>query len=85
MPAHYYQPFHSVMPSLTVDISISYDEYIKQYQFPGVVVSTYARSGQSVQFPANILQPFIDHRGISGTFQIEFDDNGKFSAINRVN
>jgi len=72
------------MPSLTVDISISYDEYIKQYHLPGYVVSTYARTGQSVQFPANILQPFVDHSGVNGSFRIDFDENGKFCAINRI-
>ena len=43
-----------------------------------------ARDGRRVQFPANILKPFLLHSGIRGTFCIEFDAAGKFSGIRRV-
>ena len=69
------------MRTVIVDISISADEFVKQYQFPNAVVSTYSRDGRSVRFPANILQRFITHSGVKGSFRIQFDNAGKFSSI----
>ena len=72
------------MQSLVIDITITADEYIKRYQFPGAVVVTRSRDGRSVRFPANILQPYVTHSGISGTYRISFDAAGKFSRIEEV-
>jgi hypothetical protein len=72
------------MRTVLIDIFISADEYIKQYQFSGAVVSTRSRDGRSVQFPANILQRFISHTGINGSFRIQFDDSGKFIQIEKL-
>ncbi|WP_339339123.1 DUF2835 domain-containing protein [uncultured Oceanicoccus sp.] len=72
------------MRKVTVDISISADEYVKQYQFSNAVVSTYCRDGRSVRFPANILQRFITHAGVKGSFSIEFDSSGKFTQIHKL-
>lgn len=67
-----------------VDIFISADEYLKQYQTASAIVSTRSRDGRTVRFPANILQPFVLHHGIDGSFKIEFDDVGKFKSIEQV-
>ncbi len=72
------------MRTVIVDIFISADEFVKQYQFSGAVVATYSRDGRSVQFPANILQRFISHTGIDGSFRIQFDDSGKFIQIEKI-
>lgn len=72
------------MNKILIDLNISPDQYVRQYQRPGCVVNTRARDGRRVQFPANILKPFLLHSGIRGTFCIEFDAAGKFSGIRRV-
>ena len=72
------------MRTVIVDISISANEFIKQYQFSSAVVSTHSRDGRSVRFPANILQRFITHAGVKGSFRIQFDNNGKFSGIEKL-
>ncbi|SIS60415.1 DUF2835 family protein [Neptunomonas antarctica] len=72
------------MNEIIVDIRISPDEYIKQYRIPGCMVSTHARDGRSVRFPADILQPFLLHTGIAGSFKIVFDLHGKFKTIDRI-
>ncbi|ARN76168.1 DUF2835 domain-containing protein [Oceanicoccus sagamiensis] len=72
------------MHTVIVDISISADEFIKHYQFSGAVVSTHSRDGRSVRFPANILQRFITHTGVKGSFRIQFDHGGKFSGVERL-
>jgi hypothetical protein len=72
------------MPSLFVDIKITAEEYLKSYQAANAVVTTHSRCGRSVQFPANILQPYVSHSGIQGSFQIEFDQSGKFKAVKKI-
>ncbi len=72
------------MNALIIDVTISADEYLKFYQSPGVVVSTRARDGRSVRFPAKILQPYVTRQGIRGSFRISFSAAGKFQAIDRL-
>lgn len=72
------------MSSIVIDLAISADEYIKHYQVPGAVVVTKSRDGRRVQFPAGILQRYVTHGGIEGSFEIRFTEQGKFSAIRRL-
>lgn len=71
------------MNKIIIDIHVSNEEYLKQYQQPNCMVSTISRDGRSIQFPANILKPFLLHSGISGSFCIYFDKKGKFKSISR--
>jgi hypothetical protein len=73
------------MQALIVDIRITADEYQKYYRVPGTVVTTRSRDGRRVQFPANILQGFISHSGIEGSFRIQFSNDGKFQSIEALN
>ncbi len=72
------------MHQIIVDISISPDEWIKLYQGVATDVSTKARDGRSVRFPARILSRFYLQDGVRGSFRILFDDSGKFSSIERL-
>jgi hypothetical protein len=72
------------LQQVIVDIHISTDEYIKYYQWPGTQVHCRARDGRSVSFPASLLQRFLLHNGIRGSFVISFDGQGKFSSIKRL-
>lgn len=72
------------MTELFVSLAISSDEYIKHYQGVGCTVHTRAHTGESIRFPANILQSYITHHGIRGTFCIVFDEYKKFKSITRV-
>jgi hypothetical protein len=72
------------MRDIVVDITISADEYLKSYRHSGAVVTTRCRLGRRVQFPANILQRFVSHAGISGSFRICFNDAGKFVSVERL-
>ena len=73
-----------MMNEIIVDIRISPDEYVKQYRAANCMVSTHARDGRSVRFPADILQPFLLHNGIVGSFKISFDSAGKFKTVMRI-
>ena len=74
----------SAMRTIIVDVFIPADEYIKRYIGNGAIVHTTSRDGRSVQFPANILQPFVTHSGVRGSFCISFDHAGKFSSIKKL-
>ncbi len=69
---------------LIVDVTITATEYLKYYQSPGAVVSTRSSDGRRVRFPANILQPFVTHSGVTGRFSIEFDQQAKFKSIKKL-
>lgn len=69
------------MREIIIELSISADEYMKNYRYPAAVVKTHSLDGRRVQFPANILQPYVTHTGISGRFRIGFDSQGKFQSI----
>ena len=72
------------MAHLIVQLNIDKDKYLSWYQGAVKVVSAVTTEGKSVHFPANILQPFVTHNGVAGSFAIYFDDNNKFKEIKRL-
>lgn len=77
-------PQNSSGSSVIVAIEVSSDEYLKWYRGEGRAILTKDILGRSVQFPANILQRFVTHQGISGIFRIDFSAEGKFRSISRL-
>lgn len=73
-----------LQPYVIVDLTISAEEYLKLYQGVARDVVGYARDGRSVRFPAKILQPYVTHDGIRGSFCISFDKDQKFSSIRKI-
>ena len=67
-----------------IDIRISPDEYVKLYEGSAKDVYTVTRDGHSIRFPAKILQKFLTHSGIEGSFVIYYDESRKFSRIDRL-
>ncbi|MBT6207102.1 MAG: DUF2835 domain-containing protein, partial [Francisellaceae bacterium] len=65
------------MPKTVVTINIPEKEILKYYS--GVAKNILAPdiNGVHIQFPASILRSFVTKEGIQGTFEIEFDNNGK--------
>ena len=72
------------MNNIVVDLEISRDKYLILYKGHIKHVKAVARNGQTIRFPANVLQPFVTHEGIRGTFCIFFDVQNKFKSIERV-
>lgn len=72
------------MQAIYIDISISADEWLKIYRGTARVVNTRSRDGRTIQFPANILQQYVTHTGVYGSFVIYFDDSGKFQSIAKL-
>ena len=72
------------MQTVTVRLNISPERFQAYYQ--GVVENVVAitNDGRTVQFPARVLRPFLSYQGVRGTFEITFDANLKFQAIQRA-
>lgn len=69
---------------IVLDLFIPADEWLRIYRDGVRVVSAKARDGRRVQFPANILQPYVSHAGVTGSFVIRFDTAGRFLDIARI-
>ncbi|MBU2710175.1 DUF2835 domain-containing protein [Zooshikella harenae] len=72
------------MPSVTVTLNISPEEYLRYYKGSAKQVLAHTFDGRSVSFPANILQRFLTHEGIQGQFVIEFDSEGHFKSVKAI-
>jgi hypothetical protein len=65
-------------------LSISRAEYLKYYAGQAAAIRTETHEGIVIEFPARELTRWISHSGISGTFEIRFDDNHKLIDIQRL-
>ena len=70
--------------SLIIDLHISADEYLRHYRGTVSKVICTARDGRKVQFPSSILQKFVSHDGIHGSFRLLIDDNNKLIGAERI-
>jgi hypothetical protein len=65
-------------------LHISSDEYLDYYRGAVRSVVVQATTGQTIQFPANLLQKFISTEGIHGDFELTCDNNHKCVGLQRV-
>ena len=72
------------MHDIIVDLFIPADEFIALYQGRAENVLARSRDGRRVAFPARILQPYVTHSGIKGSFLIQFDAQFRFQRIQRL-
>lgn len=72
------------MPELVVDLNISAQTILQYYKGLVTSVSAICVDGRRVQFPANLLRPFMSHSGVSGRFSIVYNDEGKFQKISKI-
>jgi Protein of unknown function (DUF2835) len=65
-------------------LRISPEQYLDYYR--GVVRRVIVRStsGQTVQFPASVLQKFVTEEGVHGRFVLTCDQNNKFLEMERL-
>lgn len=72
------------MNEIQFDLNISSEDYLRYYQGAAGQVIAYGLNGQTLQFPANLLRPFITHNGIQGRFAIQFDHNHKCQGLRQI-
>ena len=66
------------------ELDVSPEQYLDYYR--GIVKQVQVRSstGQTVQFPASLLQKFVSTNGIRGRFVLFADANNKVVELRRV-
>ena len=69
---------------MTFTLRLSAEKYQSYYQGAVKAVIVTADDGRTLRFPANALQKFIMHDGVTGRFEILFDDDNKMIEINRI-
>ncbi len=66
------------------DINIPAEQMLAYYQGIAREVSVMSYDGRRIEFPADKLRPFMDHQGVRGVFELEFDDQHRFVALHRI-
>ncbi len=72
------------MNEITFRLNISSDRFRAYYEGIAQNVVVRLADGRNLQFPANILRPFLTHTGVQGEFAIRFDNKNKLADIRRV-
>jgi len=70
--------------SIAFSIQLSYEKYTAYYKGYAEHVVVTAFDGRKIQFPAEILKPYLTHQGINGTFIIYFDDKNKYQSLQKL-
>lgn len=66
------------------DINIPAEQILAYYQGVARQVSVVAYDGRRIEFPAEKLRPFLNHLGVCGVFELEFDDMHRFVALQQI-
>ena len=72
------------MPSVTVTLAISHQQYARFYRGHASEVICTAKDGRKIQLPAGVLRKFLTHEGIYGEFLIRFSSKNKFIDITKA-
>jgi len=72
------------MAKVRFHLNLSAQSYRQYYRGQVNMVQAQSLDGQSVRFPAAILRPYLSHSGVSGLFELEFDEEQKFVSLQRL-
>ncbi len=65
-------------------LQLTADQYLHVYRGTAKRVSVIANDGRRIEFPAQNIQKFLTHDGISGRFEMELTPENKFVAIRKI-
>ncbi len=66
------------------EMDISPEEYLDYYRGVLKEVMVRCNSGETVQFPASLLQPFLMPEGIHGRFVLTCDERHKHPDLRKI-
>jgi len=72
------------MPAAEFELNIKPSELQKYYRGDARSIIVTSTAGLNIQFPANLLLPYIAHQGITGRFVLRYDINGKALSLKRL-
>ncbi len=65
-------------------LQISAEDYLQYYSGQATSVSAVCIDGQRIEFPAEHLRQFVVADGISGYFELCFDENHRFKQLKKL-
>lgn len=65
-------------------LAIPAEKYLAYYEGAAQQVVVKLANGQTLQFPADSLRPFVSREGVHGEFVLRVDANNKLQALERV-
>jgi hypothetical protein len=65
-------------------LSLPSEQYLAYYRGTVREVLVRCRDGQTVQFPASLLQPFVSSSGVHGDFVLTCEDNHRGANLQRA-
>jgi hypothetical protein len=65
-------------------ISISAEEFLLYYKGSAEAVRVTLYNGRVIQFPAGALVPYLDAKGVHGSFRVLYDNNNKLIRVERI-
>ena len=65
-------------------LSITAEQYLDYYRGTVRFVLVRCTTGQTVQFPASLLQQFVTPEGINGRFALTCDEHHRNSRLERL-
>lgn len=72
------------MKEFRFNLDIPVHEFMAYYEGVARTVYTVTVDGQTVQFPASVLRPYLTERGIYGEFILQCDEHHRFKGIRKV-
>jgi len=70
--------------NIQFSIKLSYEKYASFYRGEAQSVLAWANDGRKIQFPAEILKPYLTRDGINGVFIIYFDNQNKYKKLEKI-
>jgi hypothetical protein len=67
-----------------LDLNIPSSELLRYYRGSASSVTALDRNGRRVQFPAQVLRPFVGRDGVQGTFTLWVGAGNRLQNIQRV-
>ena len=72
------------MQKMIFSIHITAEKYLQYYQGTAKNVRVRTEDGRSLKFPANNLQQYVTRDGISGRFEMIFDNDHKIISLKKL-
>lgn len=64
-------------------LNISAEQYKAYYQGQVQFVQVQGHDGRTIRFPASAIRGFLTAEGVTGDFEIQFDENNKLVGLKR--
>jgi len=70
--------------SFLFSLRLTAEQYLRVYQGTAKRISVIANDGRRIEFPAQNIQKYLTHDGISGKFEMELTSENKFIGIKKL-